>query len=143
MGGVPFQRIEALVGSNFYDKITGHQLVRESYRLWAANQASFGDNDFRKRGFTYGGVTFFEASEVVGGLTMVDADKAHVFPVGPGIFTEYAAPANWMSTVNTYGQPYYAQMEVLPHDRGIYVEGQSNPLMICNFPEALVEITAA
>ncbi len=143
MGGVPYQRIEAIVGANFYDKLTGNQLVRDAYRLWAANLASFGDNDYRKRGFTYGGVTWYEASETVGGLTLVDSDKAHVYPVGAGIFTEYMAPANWMSTVNTYGKPYYAQMQTLDNDRGYYVEGQANPLNICNFPEALVEITAA
>ncbi len=143
MGGVPYQRIEAIVGANFYDKLTGNQLVREAYRLWAANLASFGDNDYRKRGFTYGGVTFYEASEAVGGLTLVETEKAHVYPVGSGIFTEYMAPANWMSAANTYGKAYYAQMQTLDNDRGYYVEGQSNPLMLCNFPEALVELTAA
>ncbi len=143
MGGVPYQRIEAIVGANFYDKLTGNKFVREAYNLWAANQAAFGDNDYRKRGFTYGGVTWYEASETVGGLTLVGSEKAHVYPVGPGIFTEYMAPANWMSAANTYGKPYYAQMQTLDNDRGYYVEGQANPLMLCNFPEALVEITAA
>ncbi len=143
MGGVPFMRIEALVGSNFYDALVGNKYVREAYALWSANQASFGDNDYRKRGFTYGGVTFYEASEVVGGNTLVEANKAHFYPVGSGIFTEYTAPANWMSAVNSYGLPYYAQMIPLEGDKGFKVEGQSNPLMLCNFPEALYELTAA
>ena len=143
MGGVPYSHIECLVGSDFYDKLTGHELVRNYFYDWLARQADFGDNDYRKRGFYYGGIVFFEASEVVGGRTLVDATKGHVYPVGAGIFTEYHAPANWMETVNTYGQAFYARMDEVKNGRGFEVEGQSNPLMVCNFPEALVEITIA
>lgn len=142
MGGVPFQRVECLVGKDFYDKLTGHELVRKLWEGWMERQSSFGDNDWRKRGFPYGGVMFYEASEVVGGLTLVGADKGHMYPVGPGIFSHYYAPANWMETANTYGQPFYARTEPLAHGRGHYIEGQSNPLTLCNFPEALVELTA-
>ncbi len=143
MGGVPFQRMECLVGADFYDALTGHELVRKYFEEWLARHASFGDNDYRKRGFTYGGVTFYEAAEVVGGRTLVDAKKGHLYPVGSGIFSAYSAPANWMETVNTPGQEFYARMDAEPNGRGYYIEGQSNPLMLCNFPEALVELTAA
>ncbi len=142
MGGVPFQRIEAIVGADFYDMLTGNEFVRPTYYGWLERQAAFGDNDYRKKGFTYGGITFFEASEVVGGNVLVEAKKGHVYPVGAGIFTEYVAPANWMEAVNTYGKKYYARMDIQPNGRGVYVEGQSNPLSLCNFPEALVELTA-
>lgn len=142
MGGVPFHRVECLVGKDFFDALTGHALVRKFWEGWMERQASFGDNDWRKRGFPYGGVVFYEASEVVGGQTLVKADKAHMYPVGPGVFSAYFAPANWMETANTYGLPFYARTDPLDNGRGHYIEGQSNPLTLCNFPEALVELTA-
>lgn len=141
MGGNPYSRFEAIVGSNFYDNLTGCALVREAYSLWAANLSSFGDNDFRKRGFTYGGVTFYEASETVGGKSLVDDDKGHLYPVGPGIWRVYNAPADWMEAVNTMGRQYYARMDERPKSRGFDIEVQANPLTLCLYPEALVELT--
>lgn len=142
MGGVPFQRIECLVGADFYDALTGHKLVRDLFQGWLERQSQFGDNDFRRRGFLYGGVMFYEASEVVGGRTLVDATKGHMYPVGTGLYSCYNAPANWMETANTYGLPMYARIDPLQSGRGHQIEGQANPLTLCNFPEALVELTA-
>lgn len=143
LGGIPATRFEALCGSDFFDMLIGHKLVREAYNLWAANLGNFGREDFRSRGFTYAGVTFIEASEVVAGRLMVEKDKAHFYPVGPDVFMQYNAPANWMETVNTYGQEFYARMDPIPAGRGYDLQAQCNPLTICTYPEALVEITAS
>lgn len=142
MQGNPYSRFEAIIGSDFYDRLTSHELVRKYFEDWLSRKQDFGDNDYRGRGFTYGGVTFYEASEVVGGLTLVDADKGHLYPVGPGIWKMYHAPADWMETVNTIGLPYYARMDAKPRSRGYDLEVQSNPLTLCIYPEALVELTA-
>ena len=131
MGGTPFDHIECIIGSDAYDMLTSHKLVREY----------FGNNDYRKRGFPYVGLTFVERSDVVGGQTMVAAKKGHVYPVGPGIFKQYHAPADWMETVNTIGLEYYARMDEKPKGRGFDLEVQSNPLTLCTYPEALVELT--
>ncbi|MDR2946714.1 MAG: major capsid protein [Candidatus Adiutrix sp.] len=141
-GGLPITRFEALVGSDFYDALTGHELVREAFELWQANQQNWGDNDYRRRGFTYGGVTWIEASEVVNGRPVVEKSKAHMYPVAPGVFETFYAPANWMETVNTVGLPFYAQMWARDGQRGYELEAQSNPLCVCTFPETLVEFTA-
>ncbi len=112
MGGTPFSHIECIIGSDAYDMLTSHVLVREYFERLARPPTNFGDNDYRKRGFTYGGLTFVERSDVVGGQTMVAAKKGHVYPVGPGIFKQYHAPADWMETVNTMGLEYYARMDL-------------------------------
>lgn len=143
LGGNPATRFEAIVGSEFYDMLTTHKLVREAYNLWAANQSGFGNEDFRKRGFTYGNVTWIEASEVVAGRKMVQDREAHFYPVGLNIFTQYNAPANWTETANTYGNEFYARMDEKPRGRGYDLEVQSNPLTVCAYPEALVKITAS
>lgn len=143
LGGTPATRFEALVGSDFYDMLTSHELVRQAYDLWNANQANFGTDDYRRRGFTYSNVTWIEASEVVGGRKLVEPAKAHFYPVGLDIFIQYNAPANWIETANTYGNEFYARMDVKPKGRGYDLEVQSNPLAICTYPEALVELTAS
>jgi len=141
MQGNPYNHFEAVIGSNFYDCLTSHELVRSYWKEWLAHQQDFGDNDYRKRGFTYGNVTFYEASEVVGGRQLVEPDKGHLYPVGPGIWKMYNAPADWMETVNTVGLPFYARMDEKPRGRGYDVEVQANPLTLCIYPEALVELT--
>lgn len=143
LGGTPATRFEALVGSDFYDMLTSHELVRKAYDLWSANQDNFGADDYRRRGFTYGGVTWIEASEVVGGRRMVEPTKAHFYPVGLDIFIQYNAPANWIETANTYGNEFYARMDSKPKGRGYDLEVQANPLAVCTYPEALVELTAS
>ncbi len=141
MGGTPFSHIECIIGSDAYDMLTSHALVRKYFEDWLARKQDYGDNDYRKRGFTYGGLTFVERSDVVGGQTMVAAKKGHVYPVGPGIFKQYHAPADWMETVNTIGLEYYARMDEKPKGRGFDLEVQSNPLTLCTYPEALIELT--
>ncbi len=141
MGGSPFSHMECIIGSDAYDMLTSHRLVRQYFEDWLARRQDFGNNDYRKRGFTYGGITFVERSDVVGGQTMVAASKGHLYPVGPGIFKQYQAPADWIETVNTIGLEYYARMDEKPKGRGFDLEVQSNPLTLCTYPEALVELT--
>lgn len=141
MGGTPFSHIECIIGSDAYDMLTSHVLVRKYFEDWLSRQQDFGDNDYRKRGFTYGGLTFVERSDVVAGQTLVAAKKGHVYPVGPGIFKQFHAPADWMETVNTMGLEYYARMDEKPKGRGFDLEVQTNPLTLCIYPEALVELT--
>ena len=77
------------------------------------------------------------------GRRMVEPTKAHFYPVGLDIFMQYNAPANWIETANTYGNEFYARMDVKPKGRGYDLEVQSNPLALCAYPEALVELTGS
>ncbi len=142
MQGNPYSHFEAIIGENFYDYLTSHVLVRKYFEDWLARKQDYGDNDYRRRGFTYGSVTFVEASETVGGRKFVEPNKGHLYPVGPGIWQTYNAPADWMETVNTVGRPYYARMDERKRGRGYDLEVQGNPLTLCIYPEALIELTA-
>ena len=144
MGGVAYDGIMAICGSSFWKHLTENPFVREAYNLWAANRPSFGDaHDWASRFFSYGGITFVRYSRTVGGNTLVESSKAQCFPVGPGIFKQIFAPADWEETVNTDGIPYYSRMDPLPRGRGEELEVQTNPLTICMFPEALRTIAGA
>ncbi|MGL4505183.1 MAG: major capsid protein, partial [Aeromonas sobria] len=46
-------------------------------------------------------------------------------------------PANYNETINTKGLPFYAKGEVMRFDKGIDLEGQSNPLNVCTSPLAV------
>lgn len=143
MGGNPYSRIECIVGAKFYDALTTSNAIAKYFYEWLARRDSFGDTDYRKRGFPFGGITFYEASQVVGGKTQVETDKGHLYPVGPGICKTFFAPADWDETVNTYGQPYYARIDKIERGRGSVIEVQSNPATICTFPKALIELSIA
>lgn len=143
MGGWMYNGIAAICGKDFWDHLISNPFVRDAYNLWAANLASFGDNDFRSRAFTYGGITWYRYGTQVGGKVLVENTKAHVFPFGPGIFQTFNAPANYNEAVNTVGLPFYSKIEERPFGKGYDLEVQANPLTLCMFPEALVTLTGA
>lgn len=141
MQGNPYDHLECIVGSEFYDRITTHDLVRPFFEQWMAyHQTTFGNNDFRK-GFPYGGMTFIECSKTVAGKIQVEPDEGYVYPVGQGIWRQYYAPADWRETVNTPGLQFYSRMDAIQYGRGWYIEAQTNPCFLCTYPEALCKIS--
>lgn len=143
MGGYAYNGIAAICGKDFWNHLVSNPFVRDAYNLWAANLSRFGDNDFRDRAFTYGGITWYRYGKKVGGKLLVEDAKAHVFPYGPGIFQTFNAPANYNETANTIGLPFYSKIVERKFDKGFELEVQSNPLTLCMFPEALVTLTGA
>lgn len=143
MGGYAYNGIAAVCGKDFWDHLISNPFVRDAYNLWAANLSRFGDNDFRDRAFTYGGITWYRYGKKVGGKLLVEDAKAHVFPYGPGIFQTFNAPADYNEAVNTIGLPFYSKIEERRFNKGYDLEVQANPLTLCMFPEALVTLTGA
>lgn len=141
MGGFSYNGIAAICGKDFWDHLISNPFVRDAYNLWAANLSRFGDNDFRDRAFTYGGITWYRYGKKVGGKLLVEDAKAHVFPYGPGIFQTFNAPADYNEAVNTIGMPFYSKIEERRFNKGYDLEVQANPLTLCMFPEALVTLT--
>ncbi|WP_142847235.1 major capsid protein [Telmatospirillum sp. J64-1] len=139
LGGVvaPGFQIIALCGDAFWDDLTAHSEVRETY----LNQQEAADlrqgNAFGV--LNYGGITFInyrgtdDNSKVA-----VGADKCRFFPSVPGVFEMAMAPAETFDFVNTPGQSVYS-MIVWDKDRNAWVdiEVYSYPLFICKRPAAL------
>lgn len=96
-----------------------------------------------RSGFRFGDIEFVEYDVTVSGQKFIPEGVAQVFPVARGAFAMYNAPANYNETVNTIGQPYYAKAEARKMGKGWDLEVQANPLALCLFPEALVELKAA
>lgn len=126
--------------SEFMDALTAHASVQKAFANYqeAADRLG-GDN---RAGFVFGGIEFIEYEATVGSTRFIAANKAHLFPVLPAAFCMVNAPANYNETVNTLGKPWYAKAEERRLGKGWDLEVQANPLALCLFPEALVELTA-
>jgi len=140
LNGVAVQKFLAWTGPDFFDGLTEHENVKKAYANYQEAQDRLG-GDMRS-GFTFGGVTFIELDVTVSGQRFIPADVARLVPFGSGIFRTYNSPANYNETVNTIGRPFYSKAEPRRLGKGWDMEAQSNPLSLCLFPEALVEMKA-
>ena len=114
-----------------------HPFVRETYLNYQAAADLRGDT---RQQFTFGGVTWVRYRGT-SAVNITDAE-AYAVPMGvSGMFLTRFAPANYIETVNTIGLPYYAKSEKIPMDKGIRMEGQTNPLNINTRPAAVVKLT--
>jgi len=130
----------AICGRGFFDAFTGHEVTQTAFDRYRDGQ--FLRDDHRASGFQFGGVEWQEFYGKVGNVTFIGSDDAYLIPLGVGglLISRYA-PADYMDTVNTMGQKFYASQEPLAHNKGIDLEAQSNPLSLCTRPRAIVRLT--
>lgn len=159
---VPGSRVVGLAGDSFFDKLTTHKSVKETYIGHAAalqlNRA-FGVamESAIKAGsyamFEFGGITFinhrgsdtFDKEAAEGAKDGKDAHgvqskRCKFFPVNtPGVFQQAFAPGEAFDWANTIGRKLYAMM-IRDRDRNFWVrpEVYSYPLYICTRPEMLL-----
>ncbi|MDD2885285.1 MAG: major capsid protein [Dechloromonas sp.] len=130
--------IVALCGDAFWDDLTAHKEVRETYlnTMQAADLRS--GNAFEQ--FQYGGITWVNYRGTDDGSTVaVNTDKAKFIPANvPGLFDVAWSPGESLSVVNTRGEALYS-MIIRDRDRDAWVrpEVYSYPLYICTQPKAL------
>lgn len=142
LGGNSYGSINAIVGKDFWTKLTTNPRVYDAYIRWTQRPTAFGQHA-KDEPFYFGGVNWYRYNKSVAGKVLVEADTAHVFPEGPDILKHYFAPAQYLDTVNTIGQEYYSR--AAPNDmmEHLRMTTQSNPLTLCMFPEALFTLKAA
>jgi hypothetical protein len=132
----------AVCGRGFWDAFTGHKSTTDAWDRFQDGQ--FLRSDLRPMGFQFGGVEWQEFYGKVGGVEFIGSDDAYLIPRGvDGLLVTKYAPADYMDTVNTVGHPFYASQEPLPHNKGIDLEAQSNPLSLCTRPRAIIRLTKA
>lgn len=141
LAGVMVTGFRAFCDPTYFDALTAHPTVQKAYAAYQEAQDRLG-GDMRS-GFRFGDIEFVEYDVTVSGQKFIPEGVAQVFPVARGAFAMYNAPANYNETVNTIGQPYYAKAEARKMGKGWDLEVQANPLALCLFPEALVELKAA
>lgn len=145
LGGTIFTGVQAICSDTFFDALVDNAEVKDSYdrwneQLWQRSlQANVPNAMDQGIGFMWGGIFWHNYRGAVGAVPFIPAGVARFYPIGTDIFQEINAPADYVETVGTMGLPMYAKQERLPMDKGIEIEGQANPLLICNRPRALVK----
>jgi hypothetical protein len=147
LGGVPFSKIHAFVGDNFFDDLLAHPEVRDTYKGWSDAQilrdSYVGPNRSENPMFEFGGIVFENYGAIDasgdGSLIGIDTNKARFIPLGvEGLFRTYYAPADYVETVNTMGRRLYAKQWPMQNGKGINGEVQTNVLHICTRPGVLL-----
>lgn len=146
LGGVSYAGVHAFCGKAFFDDLLAHKEVTESYKgtdmAKVLRDGYLNPNDGKKiyGAFEFGGIVWESYRGKNGSTAMVDTNKCHIFPQGvPGLFRTVFAPADYMETVNTIGQPRYAKQWMSPNGKRIEMESQSNPLSYCTRPKTLLK----
>ncbi len=146
LAGVPFTGATCLCGRTFFDALTKHATVRDTYLNQEASQGDVLRRDLRKTGFMFGGVLFKEYRGMRGlsnGLGQIADAEAIMYPEGvAGMFRTYYAPGGFLESVNTLGQQFYAK--VAPdwkYNRWVDQMIETNPLFINCRPRAVLKIT--
>lgn len=137
LDGLSFSGIRVLCGPVFWATLIEHKAIKETYLNW--QMAASLRNDPRQA-FDFAGITFERYRG--NSLVKIADDEAYAIPMGvTGLFITRFAPANYMETVNTMGLPYYAKAEVMPFQKGVMLEAQSNPINLCTRPSAVIKLT--
>ena len=139
LGGLSFSGVRVLCGKTFWSSLIEHPMVKESYLGTQAANSLRGDPRME---FEFGGVIF----ERMRGTSAVKVPDAEAYAVPEGVsdlFIARNAPADYVETVNTLGQPSYAKQWEMEAGRGIKMEAQMNPLNLCTRPKAIKKLTVA
>jgi len=135
---LPGMQIIGLCGDAFWDDLTAHPEVRETFLNYEAAASLREAVAFQQ--FMYGGIRFVNYRGTDDGSTIaIGTDKCRFFAAGvPGLFQHVMAPAETFDFVNTLGQEVYS-MIVPDRDRNMWakIELYSYPLMLCTRPLSL------
>lgn len=136
--------IMCLVSPTFWDKFIVQDIVKASYDRWRDGAAL--REDLREEGFRFGDIIFKEyvgKASTFGGTErkFIADNEAIAYPIGTqNVFKNFIAPADFLETVNTLGQPLYAKQEARKYNRGIDIHTQSNQLPMCMRPDLIVKV---
>ena len=141
LGGLTYSGARVLCSASFFDALVGHAKVEAAFDRYMNGEFLRED---QRGGFYFAGVFWEEYRGQVGANKFIADGEAWMIPEGvPDLFVTNYAPADYMETVNTLGQAYYAKQEPKDFGKGIDVETQSNPIHICTRPAVPVKLLAA
>ena len=136
----------ALCGDSFFDKLTSHTNVKAFYTNWQAAQ-SYSQEQKAYRAFPFGNVMWINYRGAVTGSdgntkTYVATDRAYLVPQGSqSVFVGKYGPSDFIERVNQIPDPNGLPIEVrseIKDGKRVEIEAQSNPLMLCAKPAAVV-----
>ncbi len=142
LGGTPYSGVKVLCSDGFWEALLGNAEIRTAWLYTQqAQQLTGGTLD----SVTYAGITFERYRGA--GTTLITANKAIAVPTGVNsLFIQGFAPADTLDSVGAgaLGTPYYpAAYPIDEGNRGWHIEMQTNPVMLCTRPAAVVTVAMA
>lgn len=139
--------VHCLASPGYWAKLMTNADFKESFKYYQSAVAPLRENV--SGGFVWKDITwekYLGSGEVPQEdgtfvtANFIPAGDARFFPVGTmETFRTYNAPADYLETVNTPGQPFYAKSAPDPKfNRYVEIEAQMNALPICMRPAVLV-----
>lgn len=142
LGGIPFAGVDVYCSDGIWDDVIENKNIKDTYMYTQQAMSLRGD---ARDEVTWGGVRFIRYRGA--GTTVITADKAIAVPTGvSGMFIQAFAPADTLDSVGVgaLGQPYYVQAYPIDSgNRGWHLEMQTNPVMVCTRPDAVLTIKMA
>lgn len=139
LNGITYTGILALCDDTFWESLIVSKTIRETYLNQTAANAL---RDPMSERFTYRGVTWERYRGA--GSVVIESGTAKIIPLGiPDLFIQAFAPADTLDSVGAgaSGSPYYVSAYPIDDgNRGWYMEMQSNPVMVCTRPTAILTI---
>ena len=130
-----------LCGDTFYDQLTAHPEVRETYLNWQASESLRGQVGEVFGSFRFGEMEWVNYQGTDDNTTVaIPATKAKLVVLGvPGLYRRYNGPGEDLDTVNTIGRPIYSNLvRDLKRNQWVQPEIFSYPLHMCVRPEVLL-----
>lgn len=146
LGNITFSNIIGICGDEYFDNFVIHSSVTSAYDRWRDGEylrvAHMGPEwySIAANGFQFQNIMFINYRGKIGDTDFIASDEAYFVPMGiPKLFRSILAPADFMETVNTLGQRFYAKQERLRFDKGVELHTQSNALEMCTRPDAIIK----
>lgn len=135
--GTSYSDIIVLCSPEFFAKLISHASVKTAYMYYSRTQdplaSRLGGAATRHRTFEFGGVTFIEMRDTLGGTLgagtgtrLIPAGEAYMLPRGTDVFKTYFSPANRFGLVNTLGEQVYVFESADAKGTKIELETESN-----------------
>lgn len=143
LGGLMYTDVLILASPGWFDACVANASVRDSYDRWQNGDWKRADHRSAAGGggFPFANTMIEEYRGRVGNQDFIADGEAYMIPIGVAdMFQAKYAPADYMETVNTVGVPYYAKQERMKMDKGVELEGQSNPIFFNARPDAVVKL---
>lgn len=138
----------AVCSDGFYDAFVSHPNVKAAFQYYSVNGQNL-QGDYRD-GFMFNNVLWINYTDAItvtdpsgAAQAPIDANSAYLVPTGTDVFRTWYAPADYIETVNTEGQAFYAKQELMRMGKGIEVECQMNGLPVCLKPNVIQKLTVS
>lgn len=139
LGGTPYSGIAVVCQDTYWEDLIANAEIRATYLNQVA-AAELRGNPLDS--VAYGGVNFMRYRG--SGACDIASAKAVAFPTGvPGLFQQAFAPADTLDSIGAgaLGSPYYATAYPIDGgNRGWHIEAQTNCVMLCTRPDAIITI---